>query len=100
MPAQDADIRALVEEITRLDRAIAQPQPDETMNALLAARADATERLVAAPVVALDDLILKLDVLCQRLHEDLAPYDRGAQLNARLARATFDAARQLQNGER
>lgn len=65
------------------------------MNAFLRERMEATGRRVLAPVASLADLTVKVEVLPRRLHEHLADYDVGAQLNARLAAAVLGDARAL-----
>ncbi len=74
-------------EATRLAVSIASPASDERMNALLDELFVVTTRLAQAPARDAKDLSLKLDVLCRRLREDVAPENPGDVLTYLLAEA-------------
>jgi len=99
MPTPNPDLQTLMNKLVRIEREVARPQSDEQMNALLDERLETTERLAAARATSIDDLVLKLEVLCDRLHEDLAPHDRGGHLTACLAKAIWSEARGLSRSD-
>ena len=71
----------------RLTVSTAFPSSDARMNALLDELFAVTTRLAQAPAQGANDLSLKLDVLCRRLCEDVAPENRGDMLIYLLAEA-------------
>ena len=77
-------------EAVRLTVSIASPTTDEHMNALLDELFVVTTRLAQAPAQETHDLSLKLDLLCRRLREDVAPENRGDVLTYLLAEAIRD----------
>ncbi len=91
MPDNDASPETLVArlhaEASRLAVSIASPASDERMNALLDELFVVTTRLAQAPARGAKDLSLKLDVLCRRLREGVAPENRGDVLTYLLAEA-------------
>ena len=91
MPDNDSSPKTLVArlhaEAMRLTVSIAIPASDERMNALLDELFTVTTRLAQAPARDAKDLSLKLDVLCRRLREDVAPENRGDVLTFLLAEA-------------
>ena len=77
-------------ESMRLTVSIASPTREERMNALLDELFAVTTRLAQAPAQNANDLSLKLNVLCRRLREDVAPENRGDVLTSLLAEAIRD----------
>ncbi len=86
-PSRDTLVARLHAEATRLAVSIASPASDERMNALLDELFVVTTRLAQAPGQNAKDLSLKLDSLCRRLREDVAPENRGDVLTYLLAEA-------------
>ena len=86
-PPRDTLVARLHAEATRLAVSIASPASDERMNALLDELFVVTTRLAQAPARDAIDLSLKLDVLCRRLREDVAPENPGDVLTYLLAEA-------------
>ncbi len=76
-PPRDTLVARLHAEAMRLSVSIASPASDERMNALLDELFVVTTRLAQAPARDANDLSLKLDVLCRRLREDVAPENPG-----------------------
>jgi hypothetical protein len=93
----DTLVRNLVRNIEALERKIAQPASDQTMNRRIAALFAATASLAQAPATSANDLALKLDILCRRLREFLDPDDRGGVLTALLAESIRDDCRSNKN---
>ena len=94
MPDNDSSPKTLVArlhvEAGRLAVAIASPATDERMNTLLDELLSVTAKLAQAPACDAKDISLKLDVLCRRLREDVAPEYRGDVLTYLLAEAIRD----------
>ena len=86
-PSRDTLVARLHAEAMRLTVFIASPASDERMNALLDELFVVTTRLAQAPARDAKVLSLKLDVLCRRLREDVAPENRGDVLTYLLAEA-------------
>ena len=66
------------------------PHTDQSMNDLVDEAFLCTTRISQAPAASIDDLALKLTVLCRRLREHLDPDDRGGVLTALLAESIRD----------
>ena len=94
MPDNELSTETLVArlhaEAMRLGISIATPASDERMNALLDELFAVTTKLAHAPARDTKDLSLKLDVLCRRLREDVAPENRGDVLTYLLVEAIGD----------
>jgi hypothetical protein len=93
----DTLVRDLAREIEVLERKIAYPASDQTMNRRVEALFAATASLAQAPAATTGDRGRKLDVLCQRLREFLDPDDRGDVLTALLAESIGDDLRKYQD---
>lgn len=77
-------------EAGRLAVSIASPASDERMKTLLDELFVVTTNLTQAPARDAKDLSLKLEVLCRRLRENVAPENRGDVLTYLLVEAIRD----------
>lgn len=88
-------IARLCRQIKDLSRATARPAPDAEMLRRVGDLYSAVTRLAQAPATDPAELLLKIEVLCRRLREDLDPLDRGSALTHLLAASIRDDCRAL-----
>jgi hypothetical protein len=94
MPKRPAHAETLVQtlsgEIETLTKKMSHPTSDKVMNGYVEELFETTASLANVPVQNFLDILIKMDVLCRRLREDLHPDRRGEILTYLLAESIRD----------
>jgi len=90
----------LHDRIFALENALAETTPDRASTAQIDELFSLSALLVHSPASSLSDLVLKLEILCRRLHETSAPDQPGEALTYMLAEAIAQTASGLPGGAR